>query len=157
MRSNDAAGISFSQPKTFEDRFGIAEKCAAHLDMTTPVLIDSIDNATCESYAAFPDRLYIVDRDGNIAYKGGRGPFGYKPRELEQALLLLMMEDQIKSAESAKTSGGSNPSKKQTKASKLQSVNDPGTGKKATGKPAKSATPRKEKPVPPGPDLPQKG
>jgi len=96
MSGNDAAGISFAQPKNFEQRFEVAEKCAARLDMKTPVVIDSMDNQTAENYAAFPDRLYIVDMDGNVAYKGGRGPFGYKPREMEQVLLLLMMEAQVK-------------------------------------------------------------
>lgn len=95
MSGNDAAGISFAQPKNFEQRFEVAEKCAARLDMKTPVVIDSMDNQTAENYAAFPDRLYIVDMDGNVAYKGGRGPFGYKPREMEQVLLLLMMEAQV--------------------------------------------------------------
>ncbi len=95
MSGNDAAGISFAQPKNFEQRFEVAEKCAARLDMKTPVVIDSMDNQTAENYAAFPDRLYIVDMDGKVAYKGGRGPFGYKPREMEQTLLLLMMEAQV--------------------------------------------------------------
>lgn len=96
MSGNDAAGISFAQPKNFEQRFDVAEKCAARLDMKTPVVIDSMDNRTAENYAAFPDRLYVIDMEGRVSYKGGRGPFGYKPREMEQALLLLMMEAQIK-------------------------------------------------------------
>lgn len=96
MSGNDAAGISFAQPKNFEQRFDVAEKCAARLDMKTPVVIDSMDNQTAENYAAFPDRLYIIDMEGKVSYKGGRGPFGYKPREMEQTLLLLMMEAQIK-------------------------------------------------------------
>ena len=40
-----------------------------------------------------PDRLYVVDSRGRIAYKGGRGPFGYKPSELEQALLMLLLDE----------------------------------------------------------------
>lgn len=96
MSGNDAAGISFAQPKNFEQRFDVAEKCAARLDMKTPVVIDSMDNQTAENYAAFPDRLYVIDMEGRVSYKGGRGPFGYKPREMEQTLLLLMMEAQIK-------------------------------------------------------------
>lgn len=26
-----------------------------------------------------PARLYVIDKEGNVAYKSGRGPFGYKP------------------------------------------------------------------------------
>ncbi|TXT22415.1 MAG: hypothetical protein FD138_3428 [Planctomycetota bacterium] len=28
-----------------------------------------------------------------MAYKGGRGPFGYKPRELEQTLIMLLLDE----------------------------------------------------------------
>ena len=91
------AGIQFRQPKDFAERFGVAEQCSARLDLKSPVLIDNIANTTCDDYAAFPDRLYIIDMDGKVSYKGGRGPFGYKPKEMEQTLLLMMMEAQIKS------------------------------------------------------------
>lgn len=38
------------------------------------------------AYGAWPDRLYLVGRDGRIAYKGGRGPSGFRPEALEEAL-----------------------------------------------------------------------
>jgi hypothetical protein len=28
-----------------------------------------------------------------VAYKSGRGPFGFKPEEMEQALLMLQLEE----------------------------------------------------------------
>ena len=31
-------------------------------------------------YAAHPERLYGIMADGTIGYKGGMGPFGYKPQ-----------------------------------------------------------------------------
>jgi hypothetical protein len=37
-----------------------------------------------------PNRLYLIDRDGKVAFKNGRGPFGFHPRQLEQALVLLL-------------------------------------------------------------------
>jgi len=40
-----------------------------------------------------PDRIYVIDRDGRVAYKGGRGPFGFKPGEMEQTLLTLQLLD----------------------------------------------------------------
>ncbi|MBI3839288.1 MAG: deiodinase, partial [Planctomycetia bacterium] len=39
-----------------------------------------------QAYAAFPDRLYVVGRDGKIAFKGEIGPQGFKPREMEAAI-----------------------------------------------------------------------
>lgn len=34
-------------------------------------------------YAAWPERIYIIGEDGRIAYKGGIGPFGYHPEEMQ--------------------------------------------------------------------------
>ena len=39
-----------------------------------------------KTYGAHPDRLYLVGRDGKIAYTGGRGPTGFRPDELEEAI-----------------------------------------------------------------------
>jgi hypothetical protein len=39
-----------------------------------------------EAYNALPDRLYLIGKDGRIAFKGGHGPLGFKPAELEAAI-----------------------------------------------------------------------
>jgi hypothetical protein len=41
-------------------------------------------------YSGMPNRLYLIDQNGRIAFKNGRGPFGFHPRQLEQALLLYL-------------------------------------------------------------------
>jgi hypothetical protein len=51
-----------------------------------PALVDELDDAVSIAYAAWPDRLYLVDIDGRIAYHGGRGPFGFDPDGLEEAI-----------------------------------------------------------------------
>ena len=76
----------FHQPTTLEERLGIAEEMCTKLDLDIPTLIDGMDNAVGAAYAAWPDRLYLVGRNGRIAYKGGPGPMGFKPQELEQAI-----------------------------------------------------------------------
>jgi hypothetical protein len=45
-----------------------------------------------------PARLYLIDADGKVAYKSGRGPFGFKPGELEQALVMSLLDQQLKAA-----------------------------------------------------------
>jgi hypothetical protein len=40
-----------------------------------------------------PDRMYVVGRDGRVVYKGGRGPFGFNPDEMEQALIMHLLDD----------------------------------------------------------------
>jgi hypothetical protein len=45
-----------------------------------------MDDAVMQAYAAWPDRLYLVDLDGRVVYAGGRGPWGFKPGELKAAV-----------------------------------------------------------------------
>ncbi|MCG8651670.1 MAG: deiodinase family protein, partial [Pirellulales bacterium] len=73
---NDRAGIKINQAKNFEQRVRAATQCCGALHMTIPLLVDGIDDRVGEAYSGFPDRLYIIDRQGKVAYKGGRGPFG---------------------------------------------------------------------------------
>jgi hypothetical protein len=56
------------------------------------MLVDSIDDAVGARYSGMPSRLYLIDRQGKVAYKSGRGPFGFKPAELEHSLVLLLAE-----------------------------------------------------------------
>ena len=37
----------------------------------------------------------FVDKAGRVAYKGGRGPFGFKPDELDQAIALLLTDEAL--------------------------------------------------------------
>jgi hypothetical protein len=45
--------------------------------------------------AALPDRLYLIDTQGGIAYKSGRGPMGFKPQELEAAIREVVGEAKV--------------------------------------------------------------
>jgi len=64
--------------------------------MQVPLVVDGIDNRVGDAYSGFPDRLYLIDTDGKVAFKGGRGPFGFIPQELEQALLLSILDQSEK-------------------------------------------------------------
>lgn len=67
-----------------EDRLQAAQ-ILAFLDPLAPIVVDTLENKTLLSYAAFPDRLYIV-QDGRVAYEGGVGPWGYDLGELRHWL-----------------------------------------------------------------------
>jgi hypothetical protein len=96
MASNKRVGINISQPKTASERTLAAVQCCDSLKMSLPLLVDGIDDTVGRNYSGFPDRLYLIDSDGRVAYKGGRGPYGYKPRELEQTLILLLLDDSLR-------------------------------------------------------------
>ena len=73
-------------PTNLFERFQVANTCVNDLNFTIPCLIDDMDNSTDKAYAGFPDRLYLVGKDGNIAWQGGPGPRGFRPAELETAI-----------------------------------------------------------------------
>jgi hypothetical protein len=100
MTSNDKAGIAIAQPQDLSTRTAVAQRCGAALQISMPLLVDEIDDRVGHAYSGMPDRLYVIDRDGRVAYKGGRGPFGFKPGEMEQALLLLLLDEARESVSS---------------------------------------------------------
>jgi hypothetical protein len=93
MASNDKAGISILQPREAAERDAVAQKCCSSLEMSMPLLVDEQDDRVGHAYSAMPDRLYVIDREGRVAYKGGRGPFGFLPSEMEQALIMLLLDE----------------------------------------------------------------
>ena len=94
MQSNQTVGIDLSQPKQNSERIEIAATCQRHLDLTIPFLVDTIDDEVGSTYSGMPNRLYLIDQRGKVAFKNGRGPFGFHPRQLEQSLLLLLNEEE---------------------------------------------------------------
>jgi len=86
VRSNLRDQIFFEQPTTFDSRTEVAKMMCTKLKISIPCIIDGIDNKVGKAYAAAPDRLYVVGVDGKIVFKGGRGPRGFKPKEVATAL-----------------------------------------------------------------------
>jgi hypothetical protein len=56
------------------------------LKLDIPILIDGMDNAADHAYNAWPERLYVLSPGGSVAYKGGKGPYGFSPDELHNFL-----------------------------------------------------------------------
>jgi hypothetical protein len=93
LESNDRASIAPAQPRDKAGRTAVVSQCCNRLEMNMPVLVDEIDDRVGIAYSGMPDRLYVIDRVGRVAYKGGRGPFGYKPGEMEQSLVMLLLDE----------------------------------------------------------------
>ncbi len=91
----EAHAIDSPSPSDFkgiEDPITPAERhqvCALAIDdlkLPLPAIVDDMEDSVNRAYAAQPDRLYLVSREGGIAYAGGRGPGGFNPDELEEAI-----------------------------------------------------------------------
>jgi len=59
------------------------------LGIRFPALIDGIDNTVERQYTGWPDRLFLIGRDGRVIFKTTPGPFGFDPKQLEDALKKL--------------------------------------------------------------------
>ena len=75
---------------TKDDRVEVAGMCVRNLGIKLPALIDESDNRVERAYTGWPDRLYVIDREGRIDYKSDAGPFGFKPAEVEASLARLV-------------------------------------------------------------------
>ena len=90
MESNDRVGVRLRQPRTYDERVGGRPDLQRSASASGfPMLVDTIDDAVGARYSGMPSRLYLIDGEGKVAYKSGRGPFGFKPAELEHSLVLL--------------------------------------------------------------------
>jgi iodothyronine deiodinase-like protein len=82
MKSNVKEDVCYAQPKTLEQRVAIANDFVRRQKYPLPFGIDDMTNAADLAYSAWPERFYIIDEHGRIAYAGGMGPFKYNPDEV---------------------------------------------------------------------------
>jgi Iodothyronine deiodinase len=86
LADNRREGIALADPTSLEERAAAADACVLRLETRIPVLLDDVDDAVALAYGGWPDRLYLIDRDGRVAFQGERGPDGFKPEELAHAI-----------------------------------------------------------------------
>lgn len=85
-------------PVTLEERLAVAGTCIADLKLPMPALVDRMDDAVNRRWQGWPDRLYVVGKDGRVAYAGGRGPFLFAPDAMEGVLQRLVPKPRSKPA-----------------------------------------------------------
>ena len=76
--------------KTEDERHDVAGVCLTRLGIELPAVIDEADNRVERAYTGWPDRLYVIDKDGRVAHKSAAGPFGFKPDDVEASLKRLL-------------------------------------------------------------------
>jgi len=85
-RPNVREEIDIADAKTYEQKEEYGALCVRKLDIHFTTVIDGLDAKVEENYAALPDRMYLVDKQGTIAYKSEPGPHGFLPEQLEEAI-----------------------------------------------------------------------
>ena len=89
LPSNVKDQVLFASPRSDDERTTTALACVRKLDIRLLAVLDHIDNPTERAYTAWPDRMFLIDKGGRIAYKSAPGPFGFSTRDLEQSLQQL--------------------------------------------------------------------
>jgi len=75
----DGSAYELKDPETAEQRHEAARKCLASVEFDFPTVVDGLDDAVNVAWAAWPERLYLVDTAGIIRYAGLQGPWGFSP------------------------------------------------------------------------------
>ena len=96
LRSRD--GEKINDPKTLEERQSVAKKCANKINFSMPMVIDELSDVAASAYGGHPDRLYIVGKDGRVAFQGGPGPRGFRPDDMEDALKEILAKGGVRRA-----------------------------------------------------------
>ena len=78
--------VVYQQPTSTAERMGLARTFIEELEVEGTTLVDDIRNTANACYAGWPERIYIVDTDGTILYKGGMGPYYFDPDDIEEFL-----------------------------------------------------------------------
>ncbi len=78
--------VVYDQPDTYEERAAVAEACVLGLQLAMPTLVDTIDDEVDRKYAALPERLYVIDRNGVVTHRAAPGPFGFDVAAWQKAV-----------------------------------------------------------------------
>jgi hypothetical protein len=90
MESNVKDKVVFASPKNEEERASVAGTCVRKLGIKIPAVLDEFGNSTERAYTGWPDRMYLIDANGHVAYKSKPGPFGFEPDQLKSAIVRLL-------------------------------------------------------------------
>jgi type I thyroxine 5'-deiodinase len=86
MESNIKDKVVFASPQNEDERASVAGACVRKLGIKIPAVLDEFGNSTEAAYTGWPDRMYLIDGSGRVAYKSQPGPFGFKTDELKAAV-----------------------------------------------------------------------
>ena len=91
--SRSKASRNLYDPKTLEERRAAAGDCEESLKFGIKTYVDEMNDSVNKAYAAWPTRLYLINKEGMVIYAGGLGPFGFKPGALKQAIAEYITEE----------------------------------------------------------------
>ena len=85
-QTNIDADVRLYAPTNLDERAELAQMCVLKLNLAMPMVIDDMSDAIDDLYRAGPERLYLVDPKGRIAYRGDLGPWGFDVEQWREAI-----------------------------------------------------------------------
>jgi hypothetical protein len=77
--------VLFAQPTTEDERAEVAA-CTLRHNFSFPMVLDDMTDVVGSTYMAMPERLYVLDAAGRVAWKCGLGPQLFDPDGFEVAI-----------------------------------------------------------------------
>lgn len=74
-----AKELGIKEHTSYGERCTVASKLLEDKGLTIPTVIDGIDNKVGKAYTGWPDRVFVVRKDGRVAVAAERGPWGFAP------------------------------------------------------------------------------
>ena len=74
-----AKELGINDHRNYGERCSTAQKLLTDKSLTIPTIIDGMDNKVNQAYHAWPDRVFLVRKDGKLAVAGQQGPWGFVP------------------------------------------------------------------------------
>jgi len=87
---NQHEGVYLADAGTFEQKRGYAASCVRKLKIAYTAAVDPLDNGTEKAYVAWPSRIYVVDKQGRVAFNSLLDELSFDAAHLEAALQLAM-------------------------------------------------------------------
>ena len=82
---NYAKEKGITEHDDYKERCSVAEMFFKEESLTIPCLVDHMDDSVNGAYKAWPDRIFLVRKDGRLAVAAKRGPWGFEPALNEAA------------------------------------------------------------------------
>lgn len=83
---NEREGVNWKQPADAPQKAEHAVACSRLLKFQFPAVVDGMDHAVEDAYAAAPSRIYLVSPDGEILFRTRLSEFDFHADELTSAL-----------------------------------------------------------------------
>lgn len=86
VQANLEEDVVLASPATMAEREALAEVCMLKLALDMPMVVDDMADTIDHAYNALPERLYLLDADGRVAFKTVAGSHGFDPEAWRAAI-----------------------------------------------------------------------